>query len=118
MGGLIAILTGLGPLLTQAGSLISALVTAKNNEEIAAINARLEALKGAYGLAATAAGQVIVIAFAAPIWVYLCKIVVWDKVLGDWTHGSTDALTGDVSVWVGIIITFLFGHGLLSRLKS
>lgn len=37
---------------------------------------------------------------------YLGKCVVWDKVLG---LGSTDALSGDIQTWAGLIILFYFG---------
>lgn len=45
-------------------------------------------------------------AFALVIWIYFAKVIVWDKVLG-W--GATDALTGTVGDWAGIIITAYFG---------
>lgn len=40
--------------------------------------------------------------------VYFAKIVIWDKVLGSMTHGRTDALTGEVATWAGIIMAFYF----------
>lgn len=39
---------------------------------------------------------------------YLCKIFLYDKVLGPWTHGSTDAL--DPNLWqvVMVVLGFYF----------
>jgi hypothetical protein len=40
---------------------------------------------------------------------YFSKIVLWDKVLGWLTQGTTDALTGDAAKWAGLIMAFYFG---------
>lgn len=40
---------------------------------------------------------------------YFAKIIVWDKVLGFWTNGSTDAITGDAATWAGMIMAFYVG---------
>jgi len=47
--------------------------------------------------------------FAYIIVVYFGKAVVWDKVLGHLTHGSTDPLTGDIASWAGLIMSFYLG---------
>jgi hypothetical protein len=41
--------------------------------------------------------------------VYFAKVVLWDKVFGSITHGNTDAITGDVGSWAGLIMLFYFG---------
>jgi hypothetical protein len=41
--------------------------------------------------------------------IYFAKVVIWDKVLGALTGGSTDALTGEVATWGGMIMLFYFG---------
>jgi hypothetical protein len=41
--------------------------------------------------------------------VFYTKVLIWDKVLGSITHGSTDALTGAAGVWAGLIMSFYFG---------
>lgn len=41
--------------------------------------------------------------------IYFGKIVVFDKVLGSLTAGSTDPLTGEAATWAGMIMLFLFG---------
>lgn len=40
--------------------------------------------------------------------IYLAKCVIWDKVLGSITGGSTDPLNGYVAVWAGLIMSFYF----------
>jgi hypothetical protein len=41
--------------------------------------------------------------------IYFAKVVLWDKVLGSLTGGSTDPLTGEVATWTGMIMPFYFG---------
>jgi hypothetical protein len=41
--------------------------------------------------------------------IYLAKVIVWDKVLGSVTGGSTDPIGGAVGVWVGLIISWYYG---------
>jgi hypothetical protein len=43
---------------------------------------------------------------AAPVIIYLWKVIVWDKVLG---LGTTDPLTGTVAEWAGLIVTTYVG---------
>lgn len=40
---------------------------------------------------------------------YFGTVVVWDKVLGDITHHSTDTLQGDILTWAGWIMAFYVG---------
>lgn len=47
--------------------------------------------------------------FAYIMVVYFGKIVVWDKVLGSITGGSTDPITGSGGEWAGLIMTFYLG---------
>jgi hypothetical protein len=42
----------------------------------------------------------------AVILAYFAKVVVWDKVLG---LGTTDAIGGDVAVWINVMIASYFG---------
>jgi hypothetical protein len=41
--------------------------------------------------------------------VFYAKVMIWDKVLGSWTGGSTDPVGGAVGVWAGLIMSFYFG---------
>lgn len=40
--------------------------------------------------------------------VFYSKIVIWDVVLGNITHGSTDALHGQAATWAQMIMGFYF----------
>lgn len=53
--------------------------------------------------------------FVAPLGIYWCKVIVWDKVL-KW--GVTDPLTGLVADWAGYIVVSLFGLQLVGGLGS
>jgi hypothetical protein len=50
---------------------------------------------------------------ALPVVVFMGKVIVWDKVLG---LGSTDALTGDVALWSGAIVTTYVGGRSLEKI--
>ena len=56
---------------------------------------------------------IMLIGFATPIMAYEWKIVIWDIVLGSWTHGTTDAIKGEVAAWATTIIGFLFGSSTI-----
>jgi hypothetical protein len=45
---------------------------------------------------------------------YVFKFLVWDKVLGHWTHGFTDGVDGYSATIVGIILGGYFLHGTVS----
>lgn len=47
--------------------------------------------------------------FGYVLFIYFAKCILWDKVLGAWTHGITDPLAGDISTWAGLIILTYFG---------
>ena len=49
---------------------------------------------------------------ALPVVIYIWKVIVYDKVLG---LGSTDAITGDVGTWAGVIITTYFGGRTIEK---
>jgi hypothetical protein len=40
--------------------------------------------------------------------VFYSKVMIWDKVLGSLTHGSTDEVTGAAGIWAGLIMSFYF----------
>jgi hypothetical protein len=49
---------------------------------------------------------------ALPVVIYIWKVVVYDKVLG---LGTTDAISGDVGTWAGVIITTYFGGRTIEK---
>jgi hypothetical protein len=40
--------------------------------------------------------------------IFYTKVMIWDKVLGSLTGGSTDPVTGAAGVWAGLIMSFYF----------
>ncbi len=51
----------------------------------------------------------LVVFFALPFAIFIYKVVVWDIVLQSVTHGSTDAIKGQVADWGNTIIIAIFG---------
>lgn len=41
--------------------------------------------------------------------VFYTKVLIWDKVLGNYTGGHTDEVSGAAGVWAGLIMSFYFG---------
>jgi len=116
IGSLLSFLTGIGSTINKLIDAHTAAVASGDQVKVAEINAQLEALRGAYGLAATAAGQVIVLGFALVVWVYFAKVVIWDNVMWFYTSGTTPPIHGDVSQWMWLVMTFIFGHGLVTSI--
>jgi hypothetical protein len=52
---------------------------------------------------------------AAPVIIYLWKVIVWDKVLG---FGTTDPILGDVGIWSGLIVTTYVGGRSLEKIAN
>jgi hypothetical protein len=40
--------------------------------------------------------------------VFYAKVMIWDKVLGHVTHGTTDPVDGAAAVWASLIMSFYF----------
>ena len=82
-----------------------------------AIAAEIEARKSADALIMAEQGRwytaIIRPLLALPVVVCMWKVIVWDKVLG---LGTTDALTGDVALWSGAIVTTYVGGRSLEKI--
>jgi hypothetical protein len=80
------------------------------------IEAEIEARKAANAIIIAEQGRwwtsIIRPLAALPVVVYLWKVVVYDKVLG---LGTTDAITGDVATWAGVIVTTYFGGRTIEK---
>ncbi len=74
------------------------------------IEAEIEARRQANALLIAEQGRwytaIIRPLLAAPVIIYLWKVIVWDKVLG---LGTTDPLTGTVAEWAGLIVMTYVG---------
>lgn len=57
-------------------------------------------------------------AIAAPVAILLWKVLVWDKALGQWTGGSTDAL--DPNLWnvTMVVIGFYFAFSAVKLFRT
>ena len=84
-----------------------------------AIAAEIEARKSADALIMAEQGRwytaIIRPLLALPVVVFMWKVIVWDKVLG---LGTTDALTGDVALWSGAIVTTYVGGRSLEKIAK
>lgn len=79
----------------------------------------LEAKRDVLVAEANMPGNIIMRAWLAfPPSVVVAKILIWDKALGQWTHGHTDAL--DPNLWwlVMAVYGFYFVQQITNRLKG
>jgi hypothetical protein len=85
----------------------------------AAMLAEIEARKQATAVVIAEQGRwwtaIIRPLLAAPVIVFMWKVIVWDKVLG---LGSTEPLGGEVSTWAGAIVTTYVGGRSLEKIAS
>ena len=85
----------------------------------AALLAEIEARKSANAVILAEQGRwytaIIRPLLAAPVVIYLWKVIVWDIVLG---LGTTDALAGDVATWSGAIVTTYVGGRSLEKIAK
>jgi hypothetical protein len=84
-----------------------------------AIAAEIEARKSANAIIIAEQGRwytaIIRPLLAAPVVIYLWKVIVWDIVLG---LGTTDPIGGDVGIWAGTIVTTYVGGRSLEKIAS
>jgi hypothetical protein len=82
-----------------------------------AIEAEIEARRSAQAVIIAEQGRwytaIIRPLLAAPVVVYLWKVIVWDKVMG---LGTTDVISGEVAVWAGTIVTAYVGGRSLEKI--
>jgi hypothetical protein len=94
-----------------------------NTQHKLAVHLAVKEIEG--GIAARAQTSAIIIAeqgrwwtsmirplAALPVVIYIWKVIVYDKVLG---LGTTDAITGEVGTWAGVIITTYFGGRTIEK---
>lgn len=119
----------LGTLIPGIFTAISSITNAIANEKIAQINATTDQTKIAAGenIAALEAQKAALIATHSPwtnfvqFWIgasvafTLTKLLVWDKALGDYTHGHTDKI--DPNMWwcITAVVGFYFVAGIFKR---
>jgi hypothetical protein len=88
----------------------------------AAILAEIEARRSADAVIIAEQGRwwtsIIRPLLAAPVVIYLWKVIVWDKVFGSLTGGVTDPIIGDVGMWAGMIVTTYVGGRSLEKIAG
>lgn len=105
--GFLAYLLPLGMRLAGA---YEARQRAQTDEERIAADERIAALEARASVQRAEAGSpvnaLVRAALAAPVAILLAKILVWDKALGQWTGGTTDALSPELWGVVEAVIAF------------
>lgn len=86
---------------------------AETDQERIHADERIRALEDKRAVLIAEAGQSKINAFmraaiAAPVAIVLWKIFVWDKALGQWTSGRTDALSPELWQVITAVIGFYF----------
>jgi hypothetical protein len=84
------------------------------DQRIAQIQARAEVQKAEAGSPINAIMRAII---ASSVAIFLFKVLVWDKALGQWTGGTTDAL--DPNLWnvCMVVLGFYFLYETVDRLR-
>jgi hypothetical protein len=113
---------GLGGIAAELGDAYEARLKATTDRDklvadqrIAQIQARAEVQKAeAAGSPINAIMRAVIASSAA---IFLFKVLVWDKALGQWTHGTTDAL--DPNLWnvIMVVLGFYFLYETVDRLR-
>ena len=115
-----------GPIVNGAIAAYKAKLAAQNSQDAMAadlaakaIAAEIEERKSANAIIIAEQGRwwtaLVRPLLAAPVVIYLWKVIVWDKVLA---LGSTDPLAGDVAQWAGLIVTTYVGGRSLEKIAS
>jgi hypothetical protein len=106
-----------GPVITGLINAYKAKLAAANTQDRIAVDLAAKEIEAE--IAARKQASAIIIAeqgrwytaiirplLAAPVIIYLWKVIVWDKVLG---LGTTDPITGMIADWTGMILTAYVG---------
>jgi hypothetical protein len=109
------------PVFNTIAEAYKAKLAAANTQDKLAVDLAIKEIEAE--IAARAQASAIIIAEQGRWWtsmirplaalpVMIWKVVVYDKVLG---LGTTDAITGDVGTWAGVIITTYFGGRTIEK---
>lgn len=103
---------GIGTIANRLAAAYEAREKAKTNKEKIAADERIKMLQARRAvLVAESGNRVNVVtraALAMPVAIILWKVFVYDKALGQWTRGTTDALSPELWQVVMIVIGFYF----------
>ena len=126
IAGIFSLLTGLaGPLSTILGKIEDtriALAKASNAEEKAKLSAELTELQARQAAVTSQIGWRLIAIMRAllalPVVILLWKLFVFDKALGQWTHGHTDAISTDMWNVVLAVIAFYFLYDISALFRK
>ena len=103
---------GIGTIASRLAAAYEAREKAKTDKERIAADERIKALQARRDLLIAEAGNRVNswmrAALAMPVAIILWKVFVYDKALGQWTHGTTEALSPELWQVVMIVIGFYF----------
>jgi hypothetical protein len=125
IAGIFSFLTGLaGPLSTVIGKIADtkvALAKAENADEKAKLAAELDELHARQAVLTGQVGErligIVRVMLALPTVILLWKLEVYDKSLGEWTHGHTDQISPEMWRIVFAIIAFYFLYDITARFR-
>ena len=126
IAGIFSLITGLaGPLSTILGKIEDtriALAKASNAEEKAKLAAELDELHARQAAVTSQIGWRLIAIMRAllalPVVILLWKLFVYDKAIGQWTHGHTDPISGDMWKIIGAVIAFYFIYDMTALFRK
>lgn len=126
MFAILSFLTGLaGPLSAIFGKIEDtrvALAKATNAEDKAKLTAAMDELHARQAILTAEIGSRLVaivrVLLALPVVILLWKLFVYDKALGQWTHGHTDPLGDDLWKVVTGVIAFYFLYDIAALFRK
>lgn len=112
------------PISKIAGKIADARIAAANattDRERIASEERAKALEARQAVLVAEGGSKINTITRAiltvPVAVFLAKVMIYDKALGQWTGGRTDALDDNLWKVVAAVIAFYFLYEIVARVK-
>lgn len=123
---ILGFLTGLaGPISAIVGKLADtkmALAKAQTDDERNKLNAAIEEMHAQQTVLVAEAGSRLNAIMrgltAAPVTILLWKLLVYDKALGQWTGGHTDALGPDLWKIIAAVVGFYFIYDIAARFRK
>lgn len=112
---------GITSIVAELGDAYEARLRATTDQEKLVADQRIAQIQARAAVQSAEAGRPINAimrgCIAAPVAILLFKVMVWDKALGQWTGGHTDAL--DPNLWqvVMAVIGFYFLYETVDRIR-
>ena len=111
---------GIGSIANKLAAAYEAKQRAQTDQERIAADERIKALEARRDVLVAESGdrvnRLVRALLALPVVILLWKVFVWDKVLGAWTQGRTDALSAELWQVVSIVVGFYFVTDAATRI--